>query len=201
MRTRLITIGASLGGFSALKVVLRGLRPEFLVPVAIVQHQGAASASDLPGLLQRYCPLPVREPYDKEPIAPGNVYVAPAGYHLLVENGAFALTTEGPVLYARPSIDVLFESAAKGYGSGVIGVALTSSSEDGVLGLLAIQRRGGLVVVQDPATAEGRVLPDAALAALSPDAVLPPFKIAPYLALLCSFSTNQENAMRARRAS
>jgi len=198
---RLVTIGASLGGFSALKVILRGLRPEFSVPVAIVQHQGGASAGDLPSLLQRYCPLPVREPHDKEPIAPGSVYVAPPGYHLLVEDGAFALTTEGPVLFARPSIDVFFESAAKGYGSGAIGVALTSSSEDGVLGLKAIKRRGGLVVVQDPATAESRVLPDAALAALTPDAVLPPPKIAPYLALMCSFSNSQQAALRTRRAS
>jgi two-component system, chemotaxis family, protein-glutamate methylesterase/glutaminase len=195
MSYRIVVMGASLGGFKALKEVLRGVRPEFPLPVVIVQHQASDATGELAMLLQRYSTLPVREPNDKESIAPSTVYVAPAGYHLLIEKDAFALTTEGPVLHARPSIDVLFESAAESYGAGTIGVALTASSEDGLRGLRAIRRRGGLVVVQDPATAESRVLPDAALASLKPDAVLPLPKIAPYLALACSLAKDKENSV------
>lgn len=176
-------LGTSLGGLRALKTLLQGLRPGFPLAMAIVQHQGHGVPGQMARLLQPYCALPVAEPEDKEAIVPGHVYLAPPGYHLLVEPGSFALTTEAPVLYARPSIDVLFESAADSYRTGTIGIVLTASSRDGVSGMARIKERGGLTIVQDPAEAESRVLPDAVLGAVKVDHVLPLRKIAPVLAL------------------
>ena len=207
MSYSLVVAGSSLGGLIALRTVLKGLRPEFPLPIAIVQHRaessGSAGPAGLAGMLQGHSPLPVKEPEDKEPILPGHVYVAPAGYHLLVEKpsraagsagassvGTFALTQDQPVQHARPSIDVLFESAAESVGSRAIGLILTAGSEDGVDGAVALKRRGGLLVVQDPATAESRVLPDAVLAATTADAVLPLRRIGPYLALTCDISAS-----------
>jgi two-component system chemotaxis response regulator CheB len=183
MSYRLVVIGASLGGMDALKIVLGGLPADFPMAVAVAQHRGVDRVGDLPTLLGRYCAIPIVEPEDKDPISPGRVYLAPAGYHLLVEPGRFALSVDAPKLYARPSIDVLFESAAESYGRDVIGVVLTGTSEDGAAGVAAVKRHGGLVLVQDPEQAEGRALPDAALRAISPDRVLPLRKIAAYLSL------------------
>jgi two-component system chemotaxis response regulator CheB len=128
--------------------------------------------------------MPVVEPEDKEPVEHGRVYLAPAGYHLLVDGGAFALSTDEPVAYARPSIDVLFESAADVYGERVIGVVLTGSNDDGARGLARIKERGGVAVVQEPATAERPEMPEAAIAAAQPEAVLPLDEIAPFVARL-----------------
>ena len=181
MAFELVVVGTSLGGFDALKVLLGGLPASFPLPLAIVQHQGSSPGGDLARLLQRYSALPVADAEDKDALLPGRVYLAPIGYHLLVERGSVALSTEGPVLYARPSIDVLFESAADAYGVGVIGVALTGASRDGAAGLARIKRRGGLAIVQDPATAVRRTLPDAALASTSVDWTVPLPEIAPLL--------------------
>ena len=185
MAVELVVVGTSLGGFDALKLLLGGLPATFPLPVAIVQHQASNAGRDLARLLQRYSPLPVADAEDKEAIRPGRAYLAPVGYHLLVDSGVFALSTEGPVLYARPSIDVLFESAADVYGAGVIGVVLTGASSDGALGLARIKARGGLAIVQDPATALKRTLPDAALASTTVDWVVPLPEIAPLLTRLC----------------
>ena len=184
MLYEIVVVGASLGGLNALKVLLRGLPAQFPLPVAIVQHQGPGTGGRLAQLLQTYANLPVVEPDDKEAIVPGRVYLAPAGYHLLVEPGSFALSTAAPESYARPSIDVLFESAAESYGEKVIGVALTSSSRDGARGMARIKERGGLALVQDPATAESPVLPNAVLASTKVDRVLPLRKLAAFLALM-----------------
>jgi two-component system chemotaxis response regulator CheB len=177
----LVVVGGSLGGFQAVKQLLRGLPAEFPLPLVLALHRSSGLGDTLTGLLQQHSALPVLEAEDKEPLLPGQVYLAPAGYHLLVEPESLALSTEAPVLYARPSIDVLFESAAESHRSGVIGVALTSSSQDGAAGLASIKRHGGLAVVQDPATAESPVLPRAALAATAVDRVLPLELIAPFL--------------------
>jgi two-component system, chemotaxis family, protein-glutamate methylesterase/glutaminase len=182
---RIVAIGVSLGGFEALKCLLGGLSPEAPWPLAIVQHRSAGTDGELSGLLQRYSALPVREPEDKEASLPGTAYVAPADYHLLVEAGSFALSTEAPVLYARPSIDVLFESVAAAYGEAAIGVILTGASADGAAGLARIKQAGGLAVVQDPATAESPTLPNAALAATAVDQILPLGEVGPFLAGLC----------------
>jgi two-component system, chemotaxis family, protein-glutamate methylesterase/glutaminase len=171
-----------MGGMRALEVLLGGLPESFDLPVVVVQHRGAERNSRLRAILQRRSALPVREPNDKEPIEGGRVYLAPPDYHLLVEREGFALSTEGRVCHARPSIDVLFESAADAFGSGALAVVLTGANEDGAAGARRIKAEGGKVLVQDPATAETGVMPRAALAATTVDAVLPLEEIAGWLA-------------------
>jgi len=159
----LVVIGTSLGGLQALQVVLQGVVPGFPRPIAIVQHRVKSAESGLRQLLQRGCAVPILEPEDKDALAPGHVYLAPADYHLLVEAEVVALSTEAPVNYARPSIDMLFESAAASFGAAVIGIVLTGSNEDGARGARQILNAGGRVLIQDPATAESRIMPQAAL--------------------------------------
>jgi two-component system chemotaxis response regulator CheB len=169
-----IVVGTSLGGLSALNVLLGGLPSNLrLPPVVIVQHRTKASDEVLVSLLSKRTSLHVSEPTDKEPLVSGHVYIAPADYHLLVEPGNLALSTEGPVNHARPSIDVLFESAAMAYGKAVLGVVLTGSNHDGAWGAARIKRRGGVVLVQDLASAESPAMPAAALAATNVDQILP----------------------------
>jgi two-component system chemotaxis response regulator CheB len=181
-----VVIGTSAGGLAALQILLPGLPQDFPAPVILVQHRGREAGSGLCDFLQRSCGLPVLEPEDKEAIVPGRVYLAPRDYHLLIEGGHFALSTEAPVSYARPSIDVLFESAADAYGKDVIGVILTGKNRDGARGLAAIKRCGGLALVENPATAESREMPEAALVATAVDHVLPLAEIARFLTGLCS---------------
>ena len=141
MAFALVVVGASLGGLHALEILLAGLPAHFPLPVVIGQHRREDADGALCMALRRRSALPVGEAEDKEAIVPGRVYVAPAGYHLLVEEGRFALSTEAPVAYARPSIDVLFESAADVYEAGVIGVILTGASKDGSHGAARIRGR------------------------------------------------------------
>src|SRR5262245_9944040 len=132
MRTGLIAIGTSLGGLNALLSVIRQLPGELPVPIVVVQHRGAVQATGFVDLLQRSTALTVVEAEDKTPLKPGVLFVAPADYHLLVEDReSLALSTEAPVRAARPSIDVLFESAADAYGDALVGVLLTGASADG----------------------------------------------------------------------
>jgi two-component system chemotaxis response regulator CheB len=169
----LVVIGASLGGLTATRHLLAELPTSFPAAVAIVQHRRPDTVSALEELLAAVSKLPVREPQDREPIVPGTVYLAPAGYHLLVERGWLTLSLDGPVSWARPSIDVLFESAAEAYGRRVAAVLLTGSSEDGAAGMEAVARRGGLTVVEDPGSAHSPVSPAAALARTAVHHVLP----------------------------
>ena len=127
---------------------------------------------------------------DKDPIRPGNVYIAPPDYHLLVERRSFALSTDERVNYARPSIDVLFESASDAYGPRLIGIVLTGANHDGAAGLARIKRRGGVAIVQDPGEAEAAAMPAAALAATEADAVLALADIGPFLHGLCAPATS-----------
>jgi two-component system chemotaxis response regulator CheB len=127
----------------------------------------------------------VRDAEDKDPLERNHVYLAPPDYHLLVEPGSLALSTEDAVQYARPSIDVLFESAADAYGDEAIGIILTGANDDGAAGLARIKRRGGVAIVQDPDTSERRRMPDAALAAVDADAVLRIEEMGPFLYGLC----------------
>ncbi len=166
--------------------LLVGLSDEVDATIVVAQHRGPESARGALGsLLQRSVQRPVSEPDDKEPLERFHVYVAPADYHLLVENGHFALSTESRVQFARPSIDVLFESVAEAYRERAIGIVLTGANEDGAAGLAAIKERGGVAIVQDPSTAERRAMPDAAIAATSADAVLPLAEIPNFLHGLC----------------
>ena len=185
MPPSLVVIGASMGGLEALEVILGGLPKDFPLPVVIVQHRGKDADDSLRALLQHRCALTVCEPEDKEELVSGRVYIAPADYHLLVEKGSLALSTEAPVNHARPSVDVLFDSAADAYGSQVVGVILTGRGQDGARGALRVKQRGGFVIVQDPATAEARAMPDCAMAATKVDNILPLPEIAAFLASLC----------------
>jgi two-component system chemotaxis response regulator CheB len=174
MAYELVVIGASAGGLVAVGTVLSALPSGFPLPIAIAQHRSAAPLNgDLPRLWQQQTALRVHEPEDKAPIVPGEVYVAPADYHLLVEaRGQFALSTDAPVLWARPSIDVLFQTASDAYGHSLIGVILTGASADGSQGLQAIRAHGGCALVQKPASAECDLMPKAALAATPVNHVL-----------------------------
>jgi two-component system chemotaxis response regulator CheB len=178
----LVVVGASWGGLDAVSELLQGLPDELAAALAIVQHR---ARDPEPGLyvtiLQRRTDRPVVEASDKEPIRAGHVYVAPPDYHLLVEPGFFSLSTEERVMYARPSIDVAFESAADAYRERVIGIVLTGANADGAAGLARIKRAGGVAIVQDPRTAEAAVMPEAALAATAVDAVLPLSELGPFL--------------------
>jgi len=182
----LIAIGTSLGGLSALKTLLGYLPKEFPAALAVVQHRHRESDEVLSSFLQQFTLLPVHEVEDKEQIQPGNVYFAPADYHLLVESGYFSLSIDEPVSYARPSIDVLFESTADAYAERAIGVLLTGANQDGVQGLSILKARGGMTIVQDPDTAESPTLPNAAIANVAVDLILPLSQIAPQLIQLCT---------------
>lgn len=182
---RAVVIGVSAGGLEALRLILTRLPASFPVPVVVVQHRGAEAQEFLARYLDERCEVKVKEAEDKEQAEPGTVYLAPANYHLLLDDdGSFALSLEGPVRFSRPSIDLLFESAADVYGSGLIAVILTGANDDGSRGLAAVKRRGGLAVVQDPATAEVAVMPEAAIRAAAVDFVLPLRAIGPFLANL-----------------
>jgi two-component system chemotaxis response regulator CheB len=183
--SRLIAIGASLGGLEAVQTLLGGLPAGFRSPIALVQHRGAQVDGHLVDLLNKRSALPVREPDDKDPIEPGHVYLAPPGYHLVVERGFLSLSLDAPVLFARPSIDVLFESVADSYGAAAVALVLTGSNDDGAAGAEAIKQVGGRVIVQDPATARAPAGPLSVLARVAVDATLPLAEIAPYLTALC----------------
>jgi len=184
--TRVVVVGCSLGGMRALEVILRGLAPDFPLPIAIVQHRGAdweGQQSQLARLLQLHSAIPIAEAGDKDPLVGGRVYLAPPDYHLLVDDGSLALSVDARVYHARPSVDVLFESAAEAYRDGVLGVLLTGASADGTAGAQRIKARGGTVVAQDPKTAESPIMPGAAISAGVVDRVLPLGEIAPFLNL------------------
>ena len=181
----IIVIGCSLGGMQALKAILQAIPADFQVPIAITQHRHKASNEGLPSYLRRASNLCVNDVEDKQWIKPNCVYLAPADYHLLVERGTFSLSTEAAVAYSRPSIDVLFESAADAYGDRTVGVILTGANADGARGVRRIKARGGFVVVQDPATAESPAMPQAAVDAGRVDRILPLDKIGPFLVELC----------------
>lgn len=185
MAFELVVIGTSAGGLTALETLLSGLPADFPLPLVLVQHRSVDSGEMLGTLLRRHCLLPVREPQDKEPMLPGRVYLAPPDYHLLVEAGGFALSTDRPVRYARPSIDVLFESAADAYGAGVIGIVLTGANSDGARGAERIKARGGVVMVQEPTTAECPIMPRATLDRVTVDRVASLEEIAADLVRLC----------------
>jgi two-component system chemotaxis response regulator CheB len=182
----LIAIGASWGGLHALSRLLEGIPAGLDQPIVVAQHRSPSSADGgLTALLQSHTSRVVREAADKMPIERGCVYLAPPDYHLLVESSSLALSTDAAVQFARPSIDVLFESAADAYGDGTIGVVLTGANDDGAAGLARIKDRGGVAIVQDPDRSERRRMPDAAIAATVADAVLPIEEIGPFLAGLC----------------
>ena len=169
-----VVMGASWGGLKALELILGDLPDDFPVPIVVAQHRDDDAEEELlPRLLNRHTGLRVRDADDHAELAPGTVLLSPPGYHLLVSDGGTELSVDEPVQFSRPSIDVLFQSAADEYGPRAIGVLLTGANADGAEGLAAIARRGGRTIVQDPATAERAEMPQAALDAMTPDAVVP----------------------------
>jgi two-component system chemotaxis response regulator CheB len=174
MTYELVVIGASWGGLRAVGLVLKGIGDESPAAIVVAQQRGPAGGERLAPLLQRHTRLPVREAEDKDELTPGSVFLAPPDYHTLIESdGTIALSTEEHVRHARPSIDVLFRSAAEAYRERCVGVVLTGANQDGAEGLALIKRLGGVAVVQDPRTAERREMPAAALEATNADLVLP----------------------------
>ena len=174
---QIAVIGGSWGGSAAVSDLLSHLTAACKLPVVVALHRGIGSTSAthdvLVNSLQRRSALPVVEAEDKTELEGGRVLVAPSDYHLLIEDHHVALTTEAPVRFSRPSIDVLFESAADAYGSGVAAVLLTGANDDGARGLVAVKQRGGITFVQDPQTAVRREMPEAAIATGAVDRVLP----------------------------
>jgi two-component system chemotaxis response regulator CheB len=183
----LVAIGASWGGLHAVEIVLGALPQDFAAPVVIAQHRQVDSNDGmLVRLLDARCALTVCEAEDKQALDPGLVLVAPPDYHLLVEAGTVALSVDAPLNFSRPSIDILFSSAADAYAERVAGVVLTGSNADGAHGLARIAARGGIAIVQDPGSAERREMPDAALSATPTARVLPLEQIGPGLAQIAA---------------
>jgi two-component system, chemotaxis family, protein-glutamate methylesterase/glutaminase len=168
----IIVVGTSAGGLRALEKVFGGLPSSFSLPIVAVQHRSRESEA-LISIMQSLVSLPVHEAEDKFPILAPGIYIAPPDYHLLLEPGRLALSTDEPVSFSRPSIDVLFESAADAYGSGVLAVLLTGANQDGTRGLAQIRAVGGVAIVQDPHTAESPEMPTAAIVAGAVDRVIP----------------------------
>jgi two-component system, chemotaxis family, protein-glutamate methylesterase/glutaminase len=181
MAYSIVGIGSSWGGLAAMSQLLGGLPGDFSVPIVVVQHRSSDSDRLLADLLQDATDLTVSEAEDKEPLTAGTVYIAPANYHILVEDGFLSLTLDAPVRFSRPSIDVMLSSAADTYGATAIGVVLTGANEDGARGLADIVKRGGCALVQDPRTAEIAIMPHAALKAVPSAQVLQLEALAPRL--------------------
>jgi two-component system chemotaxis response regulator CheB len=189
-RFDLVVMGASWGGLTALESILGSLPRDFGAAVAIAQHRSPDGGSGgLARLLSGHCRTPVVDVDDKLPIERGHVYLAPPDYHLYVEDDGFALSVDEAVLYSRPSIDVLFESASDVYRDRLIGVVLTGANEDGAHGLSMVARRGGYTIVQNPVEAERPEMPRAAMRAVDPDRVLSLAQIPSALIALCGTSS------------
>lgn len=183
----LIAIGTSWGGLDAVSRLLDGLHDDVHQPIVVAQHRSAESEEGgLARLLSHHTRRLVSDPDDKTPLEPDHVYLSPPDYHLLVDGRHLALSTDAPVKFARPSIDVLFESVADEYGQRAVGIVLTGANADGARGLALIKERGGVAIVQDPETSERRAMPDAAIAATHADAVLPLEEIPRFLYGLCA---------------
>lgn len=177
-----VVIGASAGALEALSAILPELPDTFRLPILVVVHVPPDRRSVLAELFQSKCRIPVREAEDKEPIVGGTVYFAPPDYHLLVEaDRHLALSSDEPVLFSRPSIDVLFDSAADAYGPALIAIVLTGANQDGSMGLRAVTEAGGIALVQTPQSALAAAMPEAAIEACPGAKVMTLAQIATYL--------------------
>jgi two-component system chemotaxis response regulator CheB len=190
-----VLIGGSAGAIEVVALLLEALPLDFATPIVVLIHLPRHTPSALAAALGGKCRLALREPLDKEPLAPSTVYLAPPNYHLLIDPGpSFALSVDEPVNFSRPSIDVLFQSAADVLGPRCAGVILSGANPDGARGLRAIQQAGGLVAVQDPGDAAQGTMPKAALA-LCPDAhVLPAVGISQWVQKLSPWQTSRQGA-------
>ena len=177
-----IFIGSSAGGLAALSAIFSQLPEIFSLPIVVVQHRAKGNRDLLEEILAGKSALRIEQASEKEAIRAGCIYLAPPDYHLLIEEDmTFSLSSAEPVVHSRPSIDVLFESAALALGRRLVGVVLTGASPDGSKGITAIRRSGGLTVVQDPEEAEYAAMPRAAIATGNVDKILPVQGIAEFL--------------------
>lgn len=175
-----VVIGVSAGGLAALRAIVPRLDPHLPAPVMVVQHLSPESDDFLARHLDSLSRIRVVEAEDKMPAEPGTVYLAPANYHLLVEHDrSLTLSVDDRVNYSRPSIDVLFETAAEVYRKRLLGIILTGANDDGARGLARIKAFGGRIWVQSPETALADAMPKAALAAVPADLILPLQEIGP----------------------
>lgn len=182
---RAVVAGVSSGGVEALELVISALPADFPLPVMVVAHISPESGNGLALLLDEQCAIRVKEADEMEAAVAGTVYLAPPNYHLQVEkDGSLSLSVDPPVMFARPSVDVLFESAASVFGAGLIGVVMTGVGSDGSHGLRRIRDAGGVTVVQEPAGAIADGMPRSAIDAASPDYIVPLQQIAPLLVRL-----------------
>ena len=177
----LVVVGTSWGGLAALRTLVAGLPETFSMALVLIQHRHKDSDHLLRVLLQERSALEVSEVEDKMPLEHGRIYVAPPDYHTLVEPGHFSLSTEAPVRYSRPSIDVTFSSAADSYGHRTVGIVLTGANADGAFGLRQISDRGGMAIIQEPSTAESPTMPAAAVKAVPRARVMPLPELVAYL--------------------
>ena len=187
-------VGTSWGGLAVLRLLVAGLPADFGMAVVLVQHRHKDSDHVLRVLLQERTTLAVCEVEDKMPIEHGRVYVAPPDYHTLVERGHFALSTDAPVRYSRPSIDVTFSSAADSYAHRTVGIVLTGANADGADGLRRISDRGGMALVQDPETAESPTMPAAAMKAVPRARIMPLPEMITYIGALPCGTPEREDA-------
>lgn len=172
-KVEVVTIGASAGGVEAVGQLLSALPPDFEPAVLVVLHLPAEGPNALTAIFSRKCARPVKEAEDKEPIVPGTVYIGPADYHLLVEpDYSLALSRDEARHYSRPSIDMLFESAALACRDRALAILLTGANADGAEGMKQICECGGRAWVQDPAEAFSAIMPEAAIQMITPDRIM-----------------------------
>ncbi len=190
-RYQALVIGTSAGGLNALSILLSGLEPDFPVPVVIVQHMSRDSDNQTVTLLNRQTPLQVKEADEKEALVPGTVYLAAPNYHLMIDrNRTFSLSVDPKVNYSRPSIDVLFETAAEAYQEGLIAAVLTGANSDGTQGALKIVDLGGHLIAQDPDSAEAPAMPLSVIRHCPVVKILPIEEIAAYLNMITKQEEN-----------
>jgi two-component system, chemotaxis family, protein-glutamate methylesterase/glutaminase len=182
MLYKAIVLGASAGGFYALRKLIPMLPCDFSLPIIIVQHISPTSDNYMSRFLNNLSEVEVKEVDEKEALLPGHVYIAPPNYHLLIEeNRTTSLSTEEKRNYSRPSIDILFETAALAFGNELIGIILTGANHDGAEGLRKIKLAGGYCIVQDPSEAEAEAMPKAAIKKSNPQKILSLNDIAKHL--------------------
>ncbi len=177
-----VVIGGSAGSFAVMSKILAEISPNFSLPIVVCMHRLKYVRAGFVETLSMRSNLPVQEPHDKDPIENGNVYIAPANYHMMVEyDKTFSLSIEAPEFFCRPAVDHTLSSAAKVWRDKCVGIILTGANKDGAHGLKAIADRGGYTIVQDPATADMPVMPEAALQLVQPNAILSPQGIIDFL--------------------
>lgn len=178
-------IGGSAGSFQVVIRILESFRPDLPIPVFLCLHRLKLVRKGFEETLDYNASLKVREPFDKEKIRAGRIYLAPSNYHMLIENEKIiSLSTESPLNHSRPSIDLCFSSASDVYGSGLLALLLSGANQDGTRGVSVVKKNGGTVVVQDPEECEIRTMCESAIKVTTPDQILTGSKIIEFVSLL-----------------